>query len=85
VGVKSPRIQPSTRGRAIPSTNLTTDQEPPAKQDDGPLFNTVDEVAAKLRIDRKTAYDAIARGEIPVVRIGRVLRIPGAWLRRVAT
>jgi len=43
----------------------------------------VDEVAEKLRTNRKTVYDAIARGEIPAVRIGRALRIPSVWLRRV--
>jgi excisionase family DNA binding protein len=37
---------------------------------------TVDEVAALLRIERKTAYAAIQRGEIPGVRrIGSILRI----------
>lgn len=36
---------------------------------------TVDELAALLRLDRKSAYAAIARGEIPGVRrIGRALR-----------
>jgi excisionase family DNA binding protein len=47
-------------------------------------FNTVDETARVLRTDRKTVYDAIARKEIPAVRIGRLLRIPGAWLKRAA-
>jgi excisionase family DNA binding protein len=37
---------------------------------------TVDELAALLRVERKTAYAAIARGEIPGVRrIGTRLRI----------
>ena len=44
-------------------------------------FNTVDETARVLKTNRKTVYDAIARGEIPVVRIGRVIRVPGAWLK----
>jgi excisionase family DNA binding protein len=38
----------------------------------------------RLKTNRKTVYDAIARKEIPVVRIGRVLRVPAAWLRRAA-
>lgn len=49
-----------------------------------PAFSTVDEVAKKLRVNRKTVYEAIARGEIPAVRIGRALRVPSAWLRRGA-
>lgn len=37
---------------------------------------TVDELATLLRMDRKTVYAAIQRGEIPGVRrIGRALRI----------
>jgi len=61
----------------MPSLNRRQDEEPR-------LFNTVDEVAKELRTNRKTIYDAIARGEIPAVRIGRALRVPSAWLRRVA-
>ena len=41
---------------------------------------TVDEAAAALRIGRGTAYDAVRRGEIPVVRIGRRLLVPRAAL-----
>lgn len=41
-----------------------------------PLTLTVDELANLLRMDRKTVYAAIQRGEIPGVRrIGRALRI----------
>ena len=37
---------------------------------------TVDELAALLRINRKTAYTAIERGEVPGVRrIGGVIRV----------
>jgi excisionase family DNA binding protein len=47
---------------------------------------TIDELAALLRLDNKTVYAAVARGEIPGVRrIGRVLRASReavlAWLR----
>jgi excisionase family DNA binding protein len=49
-----------------------------------PLFYTVDEAAPKLRVNRKALYHAIAAGDIPVVRVGRQLRIPAAWLRRAA-
>jgi excisionase family DNA binding protein len=47
-------------------------------------FNTVDFTAEVLKTDRKTVYAAISRNEIPVVRIGRLIRVPGAWLRRKA-
>jgi excisionase family DNA binding protein len=54
-------------------------------RDDTPAVLTVDELAALLRVDRKTVYAAIARGEIPGVRrIGSLLRVPRdrvlAWL-----
>lgn len=52
---------------------------------DAPVM-TVDELAALLRVNRKSIYDAIARGEIPGVRrIGRTFRASReavlAWLR----
>jgi excisionase family DNA binding protein len=47
---------------------------------------TVDEAAGRLKVDRKSLYATIARGEFwPAVRIGRRLVIPRAafeaWLR----
>ncbi len=41
-----------------------------------PLVYTVEEVAAELRIGRSAAYEAVRRGEIPAVRVGRAWRIP---------
>jgi excisionase family DNA binding protein len=39
-------------------------------------FLTVDEAAELLRVNRKSLYQAIERGEIPgVIRIGRTIRI----------
>lgn len=36
---------------------------------------TADEVAALLRVDRKSIYAAVARGEVPgVLRLGRLIR-----------
>jgi excisionase family DNA binding protein len=51
-----------------------------------PPVMTVDELARLLRVNRKTAYDALARGEIPGARrIGRTYRISRdavlEWLR----
>ena len=36
----------------------------------------VGEVAAILRVGRNQLYQAVTRGEIPAVRIGRTIRIP---------
>lgn len=41
---------------------------------------TVDEMAAHLGIGRNAAYEAIKRGEIPVLRIGRRILVPRAAL-----
>ena len=43
---------------------------------------TVEEAAALLGIGRNSAYQAIARGEIPVLRVGRRLLVPRAALER---
>jgi excisionase family DNA binding protein len=44
---------------------------------------TVEEAAAELRIGRTAAYDAVRRGDLPVVRIGRIIRVPRAALDRM--
>ena len=36
----------------------------------------VPEVAKRLRISRNAAYDGVARGEIPSLRIGRRIVVP---------
>lgn len=41
-----------------------------------PLVLTVEETAAVLRIGRGAAYEAVRRGDIPSVRLGRSLRVP---------
>jgi excisionase family DNA binding protein len=48
----------------------------PASLDALPELLTVDELAAFLRCGRGTAYALIARGDLPAVRIGRLLRVP---------
>jgi excisionase family DNA binding protein len=40
------------------------------------LTLTVEETAEVLRIGRTAAYDAVRRGEIPSIPVGRSLRIP---------
>jgi excisionase family DNA binding protein len=43
---------------------------------------TIPEAAKLLRIGVRTYYAAAARGEVPVVRIGRREVVPGALLLR---
>lgn len=44
---------------------------------------SVVEAAEILGIGRNSAYEAAGRGEIPVIRIGRLLRVPRAALERM--
>jgi len=48
----------------------------PDKVTDLPLVLTVEEAARVLRIGRSSAYEAARTGELPTVRIGRILRVP---------
>jgi excisionase family DNA binding protein len=45
----------------------------------------VKEVAAILRIGRNQLYEAVARGDIRAVRIGRTIRIPKTALLHLLT
>jgi excisionase family DNA binding protein len=45
-----------------------------------PATMTIPEVARLLGISRSAAYRAVARGEIPTIRIGRRLLVPTAKL-----
>jgi excisionase family DNA binding protein len=49
------------------------------------LTLTVEEAASTLGISRATAYEAVSRGEIPCIRIGRRILIPKAALERLLT
>lgn len=40
------------------------------------LVMSVPEAGAKLGLGRTAAYEAAARGDLPVVKVGRALRVP---------
>ncbi len=44
---------------------------------------TVEATRKALRISRSTAYEAVARGDIPSIRVGRRLLVPTAAVRRM--
>ena len=44
------------------------------------LTYTVDEAAQLLGISRNSAYEAVRRGEIPIIRVGRRLLVPRSRL-----
>lgn len=48
-------------------------------------YLTIREFATLLRVDHKTVRTAITEGRIPVVRLGRVIRIHRSVLETLAT
>jgi excisionase family DNA binding protein len=51
----------------------------PGRERGAPLLLTVPELAEVLRVGRRAAYEAVARGDVPgVIRVGRALRISRA-------
>jgi excisionase family DNA binding protein len=50
-----------------------------------PLVYTIEQVAQMLGVGRSTAYDAVRRGELPVVRLGSRLLVPKARLDQMLT
>jgi len=44
---------------------------------------TIEEVAKALRVSRGTAYEAVRRGELPVIKLGRRLLVPRIALDRL--
>lgn len=45
--------------------------------------STIAEAAAAIGVADKTLYRAAARGEVPVIRVGRRLLVPQGWLDAV--
>lgn len=43
---------------------------------------TVEQAAALLGISRNHAYELVARGDLPVIRLGRRLLVPKAALQK---
>jgi excisionase family DNA binding protein len=41
-----------------------------------PLVMSVPEAGALLGLSREGAYDAAKRGEIPTIKVGRLLKVP---------
>ncbi len=48
--------------------------------DDGCLVLTVPEAGRVLGMGRNAAYEAAKRGDLPTIRIGKLIRVPKAAL-----
>jgi excisionase family DNA binding protein len=87
--VTSPRLRvssstPSNRRRGRGAGEPATNPVPPL--DDQPWLLDSHQVAQLLGIGRTKAFQLMARRELPVVRIGRCVRVPRTgledWIRR---
>lgn len=43
---------------------------------EGPEYLTVAEVAVRMRVSRATIYRLVHNGDLPRMRVGKVLRVP---------
>src|SRR5262245_35435640 len=79
----------SSTVRKYPGTTAGPISRGPSAKSKEPELNDllevlkVQEVAALLRVDRKTVYDLIDRRELRAIRVGRrrLIRVPRAMLR----
>ncbi len=55
---------------------LQTSDDEPSREDASDDVMTVDEAARYLRIGRNQLYEAVGRGDLPHLRIGRTIRLP---------
>jgi excisionase family DNA binding protein len=62
------------------TTAMAKVETPPATT---PATITIVEAAKRLRIGRNQAYEAVHRGEIPHIKIGKRLLVPTAALNRL--
>jgi hypothetical protein len=63
---------------------MSIEHNPSRSGGDGPLTMTVPEAGRKyFDLSRNGSYDAAKRGEIPVVKIGRMLRVPIRAMERL--
>ena len=65
-----------TRGKTQPDQ---TEAAPPAER----LVYTVPEAGCLLGLSRNGSYEAAKRGEIPTIRVGRLLLVPKAAFHRM--
>lgn len=65
----------------MPQLQALAPARPP--RDDAPLLLRIPEAAKLLSISRTTLYQLVARGEVPVLRIGRSVRISRTAVERL--
>jgi excisionase family DNA binding protein len=63
--------------------SILTVTEAAKRREDERLTLSVPEVAARLGLSRNGAYEAVAAGQIPSIRIGRRVLVPRVALDRL--
>jgi excisionase family DNA binding protein len=48
----------------------------------GKVALTPEEVGRVLPLSRTSIYEALQKGSIPSIRVGRKFMVPGSWLRK---
>lgn len=80
-GVATRRPRPTPPGQPGPATEAGAEPVPAAASLEGRLTVSVTEAAGLLGISRALAYELVARGEVPSVRLGRRVVVPVVALR----
>jgi len=75
------RGTPPTPAPLFESATTTPVDIPPASTR-APMLLTVRDLEAELQLGRTRTYELLRSGSIPVIRVGRALRVPRDALRR---
>ena len=79
---KNPEPVNRARRRALDRARLLPDSSPTSAARREPLLLRVDQVGELLQIGRTHVWEMIWAGELPLVRLGRSVRIPRDRLER---
>ena len=74
-------------GRELASFELELPTASPTREvaSDTPLLLRISEAARLLSLSRSTLYQLIGKGELPVIRIGRTVRVTRSALERLTS
>jgi len=71
-----------TKPAHLPEPAAPTVAEAPPATTRAPMLLTVRDLEAELQLGRTRTYELLRSGSIPVIRVGRALRVPRDALRR---
>jgi hypothetical protein len=78
------RTRKIVRGQKARAPPKAPPQAPLKVSPEAPLTMSVPEAGRKyFGLSKNASYDAVARGDIPVVRVGKLLRVPVRAMERI--